>query len=200
MNWPLWGPICLRESICLFLNIHITRFALYLPHRSWSLLIGLRQKAYISETIHTYGGEVIGPIAARSEEDENLFSDLLWANQLKCYWPYFRLGRSGQTKQFFLPKYRNRNKALAESRNRNFGRYTFSAETVCFGRKTSFRPKETVSAIVLLTEMCCLSRLIRPKLGISATALIYSPSYISDRHWSLFFGSFAHFPEVFRHN
>ena len=33
----------------------------------------LRQKAYASETIHTYGGEVIGPIVARSEEDENLF-------------------------------------------------------------------------------------------------------------------------------
>ena len=61
----------------------------------------LRQKAYASETIHTYGGEVIGPIVARSEEDENLFffwqsPDLLWVNQLKCYWPCFRLGRESK--------------------------------------------------------------------------------------------------------
>ena len=57
----------------------------------------LRQKAYASETIHTNGGEVIGPIVAHSEEDENLFLSkpifAIWVNQLKFYWPCFRLGR-----------------------------------------------------------------------------------------------------------
>ena len=69
---------------------------------------------------------------------------------------------------------------IAELRDVVVNRNSFSAETPkpkqdpC--RKPKFRPKPKqpvsadylISAIVFLTEMCCLSRLIKPKQGISA--------------------------------